>query len=419
MAKSVGPEFLASLVTHHLGFKDNCVSSDDSSSSSMTSHRLSALFETEDGEGEEDHGEDEEDHREEEDHCEYEDHGGENISDKVIVSEVMNITNMIEELSKKANEELEVQRSETEHLENGLESNIEEVDIRTTEHEIKSVTIERQKDVFHETEESSDNSEEEDVFEENNAIVYSFTLGDNTPVIIQKVGEEVIEKDPEEENDCIGQPIESKLVIDTDGKVSEINKGVKKKRNQMDDIEEHKNSNSNNTFEETTSISDEINGREVNNVEVKNLVVKNEEVKIIEETIEEVKNMEVKCIEVKNEEVNNLEVKKEVKNIEVKNEEVKNIEVKYEEVNNKEEMNEEVNDIEVKKEDRKDIEVNNSDTEKQEGEETKPNSANSDVGKRKEEKRESTEENRKDEAGKRKLRDILFQCFLCGKIQKD
>ena len=362
----------------------------------MTSHRLSALFETEDGEGEEDH-------------CEDEDHGGENISDKFIVSEVMNITNMIEELSKKANEELEVQMSETEHLENGLESNIEEVDIRTTEHEIKSVTIERQKDVFHETEESSDNSEEEDVFEENNAIVYSFTLGDNTPVIIQKVGEEVIEKDPEEENNCIGQPIESKLVIDTDGKVSEINKGGKKKRNPMDDIEEHKNSNCNKTFEETTSKSYEINGREV----------KNEEVKNIEETIEEVKNMEVKCIEVKNEEVNNLEVKKEVKSIEVKNEEVKNIEVKYEEVDNKEEMNEEVNDIEVKKEDRKDIEVNNSDTEKQEGEETKPNSANSDVGKRKGEKNESTKENPKDEAGKRKLRDILFQCFLCGKIQKD
>ena len=216
----------------------------------------------------------------------------------------------------KANEELEMQGSANEHSEKGLESNIEEVDNRTTKHEIKSVTIERQIDKSHGLKESSDSSEEEEDFEDNKAIVYSFTFGDNTPVIIQKVGDKVIDKDPEEDNECTGQPVESKLVIDTDGKVSEINRTGKNKRNTMGGTEEHKNSTSNKTYEETISISDEVNDKEVKNGKIKN---------------KEVKHEEIKNIKAKNEEVMNIEVKnEEVKNIGVKNEDVKEIKVKKE-----------------------------------------------------------------------------------------
>jgi len=64
--------------------------------------------------------------------------------------------------------------------------------------------------------------DDDDDFDDSNAVVYSCTLGDNLPVIIQAVGNELIEND-EEEEDFLGEPVESKLVISFDGKISEIN----------------------------------------------------------------------------------------------------------------------------------------------------------------------------------------------------
>jgi len=393
MSERAGPEFLASMVPHQLGFMEQVTSLGDSSSSSMTSHRLSATFDPEDG-GEEDHGED-------------------NNRDEVI-----NIRNMIEELSKNANEEIEIQGTASKNLENGLEVNIKEVDI--------SVPIERQRDVFDEIEESSDNSEEEEDFKDNNAIVYSFTLGDNVPVIIQKVGEEIINPDSEEENECARQLVESKLVIDTDGKVSEINTTG---QNPLDAEEEQKiDSIINKTFKEPTLISEEFMNEEVQNIEAKiegvnflarnNIDVKNEEVNNRAVKNEDVGNMEgnvvgrneeVKNIEVKNEEVNN----KDVNNIKVMNQKVKNIEVKNAEENNVEEHKDELKNEEVNGIEEHNKEVKNHDRVPEEAE-GKTYSSNSE-----EENKEIRKENNEENAGKRNLRDILFGCFLCKKEQKD
>jgi len=389
MSERAGPEFLTSMVPHQLGFKEQVTSLGDSSSSSMTSHRLSATFDPEDGE-EEDHGED-------------------NNRDEVI-----NIRNMIEELSKKANEEIEIKGTASKNLENGLEVNIKEVEI--------GVPIERQRDVFDEIEESSNNSEEEEDFKDKNAIVYSFTLGDNVPVIIQKVGEEIINPDSEEENDCARQLVESKLVIDIDGKVSEINTTGK---NPLDAEEEQK---IDSIFKGPTLISEEFKNEEVQNIEAKiegviyiarnNIEVKNEEVNNravknegvgnIEVNVEG-RNEEVKNIEVKNEEVNN----KDVNDIKVMNQKVKNIEVKNAEENNVEEHKDELKNEEVNGIEEHNKEVKNHDRVPEEAE-GKTYSSNSE-----EENKEIRKENNEENAGKRNLRDILFGCFLCKKEQKD
>ena len=71
-----------------------------------------------------------------------------------------------------------------------------------------------------------DQDEDEEDFDDRNAVVYSCTLGNNLPVCIQTVGKDLTDEEDEdeddEENDSAGKPVESKLVISFDGKISEI-----------------------------------------------------------------------------------------------------------------------------------------------------------------------------------------------------
>ena len=72
--------------------------------------------------------------------------------------------------------------------------------------------------------EQDDKEEDEEDFDDSNAVVYSCTLGNNLPVFIQTVGKDLTDEEDEddEENVFAGKPVESKLVISFDGKISEI-----------------------------------------------------------------------------------------------------------------------------------------------------------------------------------------------------
>ena len=72
--------------------------------------------------------------------------------------------------------------------------------------------------------EQDDKEEDEEDFDDSNVVAYSCTLGNNLPVFIQTVGKDFTDDEDEddEENDFAGKPVESKLVISFDGKISEI-----------------------------------------------------------------------------------------------------------------------------------------------------------------------------------------------------
>jgi len=200
MDQKVDDEFLPSMVTHHLAQREQ-ESTDDFTSSTIAAHRLSLHLDHQDDLGDDDQEE-------------------ENTK---LVSEVTDITNMIEELSKKANEHIEniTEAEQSQDPPNSFivdDTNSKLVDMNANE---KSIIVEKEESPVSEDEEDSDGDDSGD----DNVIVYSCTLGDNLPVIIQTLGKEAIEmEDDNEEDDFICEPVESKLVISTDGKISEMSK---------------------------------------------------------------------------------------------------------------------------------------------------------------------------------------------------
>jgi len=202
------------MVVHQVQSRE--ASAEPEFTSTLASHRLSQIFDPEDADS---------------------------SGDQDMVSQFVNITNMIDKLSRDAveNDEQDAIHANADKSKktdlpvssanSSFHSSKRELSVLETDYNEgfsdNNLAEETVADVNEDTEPSSDvSNEDEDDYDDSNAIVYSCTLGDNVPVIIQTVWKEVNNNDEEDEEEFIGEPVESKLVISFDGKISEMSKEI-------------------------------------------------------------------------------------------------------------------------------------------------------------------------------------------------